>query len=303
MSLALLGQFVDLQGHKYLWLQIYGTAMFFGTWLVAHALTRKSLLSKPSADRITDMHYWLLMPSARMLSRAFVAVLLALAAMVYGRELSPKLFEGFGPVAQQPRWLIAIEILAVMDLCSYWAHRLFHTVPFLWRFHAIHHSATKITWSTTGRLHPINDIVNYAFGVLPAYLLGFPIGMVLAMAPVLAWYAILAHADWNPSYGPLRRIFASPTFHRWHHTHSNEGGNKNFSNIFALWDVLFGSYYLPAERRPEVFGLDDGRMPENFWVQLAAPFRSQPLLRDEPVPARDEAPSPRPSSAPLRSAS
>ena len=290
-----------------MWLQFYGFSMFFSTWLVARVITRTPLFAKPAADRITDMHYWLMLPSARMVSRGVAAVLLAVAAMIYGRELTPALFEGFGPVARQPHWLLAIEVLMMMDLTSYWSHRLFHTVPFLWRFHAIHHSATKITWSTAGRLHPINDILNYAFGMIPAFLLGFPIGILISVAPALAWYAIAAHTDWNPSYGPLRRVFASPKFHRWHHTHSHEGGNKNFANLFSLWDLVFGSYYLPEGRTPEVFGLDGGRMPENFWTQLAAPFRNQPLLRDDP--ARDDAVAPREPArtssapAPLRSAS
>ncbi|HET6340160.1 MAG TPA: sterol desaturase family protein [Polyangiales bacterium] len=308
MSQSLLTQLIDLQGHTFLWLQIYSTTMFFGLCFVAGLITRTPVTAKPPADRVTDMYYWLLAPAVRMLARVIVAGLLFATATLLGREISPALFKGFGPVAQQPSWLLAIELLMVMDLSSYWTHRLFHTVPFLWRFHAIHHSATKIRWSTTARVHPINEFFNYALGIVPAFLLGFPIGMVLAMIPILAWYAIAAHTDWNPSYGPLSRIFASPRFHRWHHTMSHEGGNKNFSNVFSLWDLLFGSYYLPQGRMPEVFGLDDGYMPERYLTQLAAPFRSQPLLPNDPTSApqavEEHAPK-TPSSAPsrLRSAS
>lgn len=283
MSKSLLTQLIDLQGHTFLWLQIYSTTMFFGLCFVAGLITRTPISSKPPADRVTDMYYWLLAPAVRMVARVIVAALLVAGATVLGRELSPKLFQGFGPVARQPSWLLAIELLMIMDLSSYWTHRLFHTVPVLWRFHAIHHSATRIRWSTTARVHPINELFNYALGIVPAFMLGFPIGMVLAMIPILAWYAIAAHTDWNPSYGPLSKVFASPRFHRWHHTMSHEGGNKNFSNVFSLWDLLFGSYYLPEGRMPEVFGLDEGYMPERYIAQLAAPFRRQPLLPADPA--------------------
>jgi sterol desaturase/sphingolipid hydroxylase (fatty acid hydroxylase superfamily) len=300
VSLSLLSQFVDLQGHTLLWLQIYTIAGFVSLWFWDHVITRTPLTAKPPASRVTDMYFWLMMPAARTVSRAVVAVFLVVAAITLGHELTPKLFEGFGPVSRQPRWLLAIEVLMLMDMSSYWTHRLFHTVPFLWRFHAVHHSATTISWSTTGRLHPINDILNYSLGIIPAFLLGFPIGMVLAMAPILSWYAVAAHANWNPEYGPLRTVFASPRFHRWHHTLSHEGGNKNFSNVFSLWDRMFGSYYLPEDRAPEVFGLDDGKMPEQFLAQLAAPFRSDPLQPN--VPEQPEVIE-RPRARPLRNAS
>jgi sterol desaturase/sphingolipid hydroxylase (fatty acid hydroxylase superfamily) len=275
VSQSVLWQLIELQGHSFLWLQIHAVAMFVGLCFVAGLITKVSIKAKPPPALITDMWYWLMAPSVRIISRVIVAGLMVLAAGALGQRLSPELFNGFGPVAQQPRWLLMIELLLLMDLSSYWVHRLFHTVPFLWRFHAIHHSATKIRWSTTARVHPVNEFFNYTIGVVPAFLLGFPIGMVLATIPVLVWYAVAAHTDWNPSFGPVRKIFASPRFHRWHHTMSHEGGNKNFSNVFSLWDLLFGSYYLPENRVPEVFGLDDEVMPENYWAQLAAPFKSK----------------------------
>lgn len=281
MSKSLLIQLVDVQGHNFAWLVFFSTVMFFGLCFIAGLLSRTKITTRAPAARIVDMWFWLTAPVVRMACRFIAAVLLVIAGTLIGREISPSLFEGFGPVARQPKWLLAIEIVMLMDLSSYWTHRLFHTVPFLWRFHAIHHSATHINWSTTGRVHPINEFFNYSFGVLPAFLLGFPVGMVLAMIPIFSWYAIAAHAEWNPSFGPLSKVFASPRFHRWHHTMSDQGGSSNFSNIFALWDLIFGSYYLPKDRMPEVFGLDDGLMPESYFAQLAAPFRSQPLLPKE----------------------
>lgn len=299
MSLDVLFKLIDLQGHSFLWLQFYSTVMFFGMCFIAGLITKVPASTKPPPDRVTDMFYWLFAPTVRMMARFVVAVLLVLAATAIGREVSPDLFEGFGPLAAQPRWLLVIELLLLMDLASYWVHRLFHTVPSLWRFHAIHHSATKISWSTTARVHVVNEFFNYSAAVIPAFLLGFPIGMILSMIPVLAWYAVAAHTDWNPSFGRLTKVFASPRFHRWHHTMSDEGGNKNFSNVFSFWDLVFGTYYLPADRKPEVFGLDDEVLPESYWAQLVSPFRRK---QNKPAAAPDAAaiasPATRSSQAP-----
>src|SRR5215510_10459914 len=122
MSKSLLTQLIDLQGHTFLWLQIYSTTMFFGLCFIAGLISRTPITKKPPADRVTDMYYWLMAPTIRMLSRVIVAVLLIAGATMLGREVSPTLFQGFGPIAKQPSWLIAIEILAMMDLSSYWTH-------------------------------------------------------------------------------------------------------------------------------------------------------------------------------------
>lgn len=289
----MLSQLIAKQGHSFLWLQFYSVAMFVSMCFLAGLVTKVPMTAKPPAALVTDMWYWMVAPSVRMICRAIVAGLMILGAGVLGQRVSPELLDGFGPVAQQPKWLLVIEALMLMDLSSYWIHRLFHNVPFLWRFHAIHHSATQIGWSTTARVHPINEFFNYTFGAVPLFLVGFPLSMSLATIPVLAWYAVAAHANWNPSYGRLSKIFACPRFHRWHHTMSHEGGNKNFSNVFALWDLLFGSYYLPENKLPQVFGLDDEVLPENYLAQLASPFRKKDAAPQQPaVKPGDSQPAP-----------
>jgi sterol desaturase/sphingolipid hydroxylase (fatty acid hydroxylase superfamily) len=277
-----ISRLLTLQGDSFWRLQLFAVCSFFLLCFVGGLLTKTRLSTTPPAHRVTDMFHWLLLPWSRMLSRLLIGPLVMLLGILLGLPQGPALFHGFGPVAHQPQVLIIIELLVLIDLASYWSHRLFHTVPFLWRFHAIHHSATTISWSTTGRLHPINEVVNYAVAVIPAFLLGFPISTVVAVIPALVWYAIAAHTDWNPSFGPLRGVFASPRFHRWHHTLPHEGGNMNFSNLFSFWDRLFGTYYLPADALPETFGLDGDRMPENYLSQLAYPFRSKRTEDTEP---------------------
>jgi sterol desaturase/sphingolipid hydroxylase (fatty acid hydroxylase superfamily) len=224
-------------------------------------------------ELFADMFYWLLMPTVRVLSRIVSLLLIAGIGLLFGMQRDAHLLDGFGPLARQPRVLIIAELILLMDLSTYWTHRLFHTVPFFWRFHAVHHSASHIRWSTTGRNHPLNEMANYLVTIVPFAAIGFPVSAVLPVTPMIVAYAICAHTDWDTAYGPLSGVMVSPRLHRWHHTPSHEGGNKNFANIFAFWDRLFGTYYLPADRLPEKFGLDVDDMPRNYLGQLLYPWR------------------------------
>jgi sterol desaturase/sphingolipid hydroxylase (fatty acid hydroxylase superfamily) len=250
------------------------SSVFFFVIAGIEMLARKRRLTKLSRDQFTDMFYWLLMPQVRIASRLVAIALVVGLAFVFGVTYDAAYFEGYGPIARQPTWLIVIELLLLMDVSTYWTHRLFHTVPGLWRFHALHHSAHQVTWSTTGRVHPLNEMANYLSTVVPWALIGFPVNVVLPIAPAIIFFALFAHAEWSDTaFGPFSKIFVSPRLHRWHHTHSNEGGNKNFANVFAFWDRLFGTYYLPADRMPEVYGLDVDDVPQGYLAQLVYPFR------------------------------
>ena len=65
----------------------------------------------------------------------------------------------------------------------------------------------------------------------------------------------------------------TPVFHRWHHTSPSEGGNANFAPLFSAWDVLFGTFYMPAGKIPDHYGVDDPMFPQGFLGQLVYPFR------------------------------
>jgi sterol desaturase/sphingolipid hydroxylase (fatty acid hydroxylase superfamily) len=300
-----LSELVALQGEEIWKLQLFAVTVFLTLCFVEGVVTKRSISSRPPKELVTDFFFWALSPAFRVVSRVVTAACLVVLALVAGHEVGPQLFHGFGPVAQQPKWLIFIETLVVSDFMSYWAHRLMHTVPFLWRFHAIHHSATTIRWSTTARVHPVNELFNYLVGMVPCFLIGLPLSAVLSLVVILQWYAILAHSHSKISFGPLSRLFASPIYHHWHHTPSSQGGNKNFSNMFAIWDRLFGTHYLPAGRVPDTFGLDgDEFIPENYWQQLIHPFKpAQSAQERQDQAAADErapqtgAPEPSPTGA------
>jgi len=183
---------------------------------------------------------------------------------------APDFFRGYGPAARIPFWWQVPIVLVLADLLSYWQHRLFHTRA-LWRVHAVHHSSRELDWLSSGRFHPLNEIGVQLVNVVPVLACGFHSATFLVLAPFTTWFVVFLHANLDWSFGPLRSVVASPALHRWHHTSADEGRDKNFGGVFAVWDVLFGTFYLPAGRAARVFGTDDP-VPEGFVGQLVYPL-------------------------------
>lgn len=224
-----------------------------------------------------DVLYWLFTPLVtKGLTRAATLIGVVAIALLMGHQIGPELgptvAAGFGPVAAQPLWLIALEMLVLGDFIGYWTHRAFHG-RLLWKFHAVHHCSEELDWLSAVRLHPVNDVLSRLAQVVVLMLLGFPLTALAAYVPFLTVYAILLHANVSWDFGPLRRVIASPRFHRWHHTSQEEGRDRNFAGFFPMWDVLFGTYYMPAGKQPERFGVADGDVPQTFVGQMLYPFR------------------------------
>jgi len=135
----------------------------------------------------------------------------------------------------------------------------------------VHHSSEELDWLSSVRLHPVNDIGSKLIQAVPLVALGFNLTTVALYAPVTTFYAIMVHANVSWDLGPFRFAFVSPAFHRWHHTKADEGQDKNFAGGLPLWDILFGTFYMPR-RQPTVFGIDDP-MPVGFIGQMLQPFR------------------------------
>lgn len=223
----------------------------------------------------TDLAYWAFTPLVtRAISRVGVIVALAVLALALGLKLERATFEAFlaghGPVGAQPKWLQAVELLIVLDFLAYWMHRIFHGQR-LWPFHEIHHSSEDLDWLSAVRVHPVNDVVNRVVPAVVVVLIGFSPLVLAGALPFFAVYAILLHANVDWDFGRLRAVLASPTFHRWHHTSAAEGRDKNFAGLLPVWDVLFGTYYMPGHT-PTRFGVDRP-VPASLWGQLAWPFR------------------------------
>jgi sterol desaturase/sphingolipid hydroxylase (fatty acid hydroxylase superfamily) len=234
---------------------------------------------------LTDTAYWLFTPFVtKAITRAcVVAVVIPFALVAYGKVDRTLLQHGFGPAARLPLLARAAAILIIGDFIGYWMHRAFHGRR-LWIFHAVHHSSVDLDWLSSVRLHPVNDVLMRVAGVLPVLAIGFAPIAVAGIIPVLTFMAILVHANVDWDWGPLRSVLISPRFHRWHHTSEEEARDKNFAGLLPLWDIAFGTYYMPNDRRPTVFGTAT-EVPHGLISQLAFPF-SQIGAAEQVDPAR-----------------
>ena len=223
----------------------------------------------------TDVTYWLFTP---VVTRSVVTIAVAAAAapvalLIYGRVDRETVLAGYGPLSQLPLWQQAILILLIADFVGYWMHRLFHGGR-LWRFHAVHHSSTELDWLSSVRVHPLNDALMRISSTLPLLALGFKVTAVASVLPLLTLFAIMLHANLDWDFGLFRFLIASPRFHRWHHTDEQQARDKNFAGLFPIYDLIFGTFYLPRNRLPERFGTSTP-VPHGLLGQLAFPFRKQ----------------------------
>src|SRR3989449_1628282 len=207
---------------------------------------------------------------SHLLVQATVLLTLVPAAVFFRWAVSPALQSA---VAAQPTLLQFVEILVIADLTQYTTHRLFHAVPWLWRFHQVHHSAQCLDWLAASRLHLVDIVVTRAVGFVPVYVLGFATGPTYAYLVFVSFQAILIHANVNFRFGPLRWVLTTPQFHHWHHSAESEAVDKNFAVHLPVIDLVFGSFHLPRDRWAAGYCLQGDPVPENYTRQLAYPFR------------------------------
>jgi sterol desaturase/sphingolipid hydroxylase (fatty acid hydroxylase superfamily) len=196
------------------------------------------------------------------------------ARLLFGGEgtaLAAGALGGFGPASRLPLPLQAALVIVAMDFVQYWLHRLFHT-EWLWPFHAIHHSAEDLDWSATYRIHPVNLAIYGAGAIAIIHLAGFSSVAFLIVGPFNLVVGALVHANLNWTFGPLRFVFASPVYHRWHHVRDPALHNKNFAPTFPIFDLIFGTYHMPKGELPSGYGVEG--VPPHFFLQLLWPFQA-----------------------------
>ena len=170
-------------------------------------------------------------------------------------------------------WLLQFFLaVLVADLSEYAAHRLFHTVPWLWRFHAIHHSSKSLDWIAGSRSHLVDDVALRGFMLIPMMFI-FPHDIIVAYLFFVAIHATWTHCNFGPTLRWLASFIILPRYHHWHHTSQEEAIDKNFAIHFPWIDKLFGTHYLPEDDSwPHTYGLHDETLPRGFWRQAIYPF-------------------------------
>ena len=160
---------------------------------------------------------------------------------------------------EMPTWLALIVGLLFMDLIgAYFIHWIEHQVNWMWKFHVIHHSDTKVDASTALRHHPGESVLRAAFTLLAVLAVGAPVWLLMLYQSLSAFLSQFNHSNIriHPKLDKLlSNVIITPGMHRIHHHFQQPLTDKNYGNIFGIWDRLFGTYaYIKQENI--VFGLD-----------------------------------------------
>lgn len=182
-------------------------------------------------------------------------------------------------------WPIVTQLVfgfVVADLPQYWVHRLLHSRPWLWRFHAVHHSSRRLYWVNATRFHPIDAVLIHGSQLVSLALLGCPtdvLGLVMLVTTVVSAFQ---HGNVDTRIGPLAWVIAAGDVHRYHHARTPTRANCNFGAIVSIWDRAFGTFYLPVKRRvvTDVALEEMPGFPNGYFAQLAAPFRWKRMRRE-----------------------
>jgi sterol desaturase/sphingolipid hydroxylase (fatty acid hydroxylase superfamily) len=166
-------------------------------------------------------------------------------------------------MASQPQGLRLAAAVVAGEFGAYWGHRWSHEIPWLWRFHSLHHRAEEMDWLVNTRAHPLDMAFTRFCGLVPMYLLGLaqPRGgeldwVPLAVSLIGTFWGFFIHANVNLRLGWLESLVSSPAFHHWHHTNdSAETLNKNYAALLPWMDRCFGTHYLPAKAWPQIYGI------------------------------------------------
>ncbi|HEY1109985.1 MAG TPA: sterol desaturase family protein [Opitutaceae bacterium] len=188
----------------------------------------------------------------------------------------------FAPLTSTRAWIgglpFVVQFLAIMfltDLVQYWVHRTFHRVPWLWRFHAVHHSAQHMDWMAGARMHFLEIVVLRSTTVIPMVVLGFSATAMNAYIFLVYLYSTFVHANLGWRFPLLEKIFVTPRFHHWHHGIEREAIDVNFAIHFPILDRIFGTHYLPEEKWPAGYGIKGHPVPKGYLAQFRYPFRRE----------------------------
>lgn len=173
-----------------------------------------------------------------------------------------------------PTLALPFVAFLLFDFLSYWTHRWAHEVPFMWRFHAVHHSPEHMDWVSGFRIHPFDGVL-----IAPGFFFLLGAGFDVELAGIFAVFQIILgiffHANVRVRWRFLDRVACNPEFHHWHHANEDDSIGHNYGAGLPWWDLAFGTFFMPtkaAKRRPQHYGISE-HMPRHMLGQLAYPCR------------------------------
>jgi sterol desaturase/sphingolipid hydroxylase (fatty acid hydroxylase superfamily) len=238
---------------------------------------------RPNQDRFhaewrTDLIYFAI---SHLFIQLFGVITQKPAVLFFGKMNLEQLQQSVKDLPFLPELFLA---LFITDVFQYWAHRLFHTFHYLWRFHAVHHSTQNMDWLAGSRTHFVDIFITRSATFIPLYVCGFSPIVFNTYIFIIAIHAVFIHSNTRVNFGVLRYVFTTPQYHHWHHCIEEDVYGKNFAVFFPFIDKIFGTFYLPKDIWPQGTGVTEAKFPKGFARQLVYPFNTNPFksyLKDE----------------------
>jgi lathosterol oxidase len=185
-------------------------------------------------------------------------------------------------VQSWPLWVQFLAAVFLADLFQAALHRIYHRVPVLWRFHAVHHSSRYMDWLAGSRVHLVEVLLTRSAVLLPLVLMGFAPDAVNAYVILVGLQAVLAHANLNVNFGWLEYLLVTPRYHHWHHARHVEYMDRNYAIHLPLVDMLMGTFARPpAGQWPDEYGVMKlETVPRGLVAQTLMPLRMRKSFED-----------------------
>lgn len=178
-------------------------------------------------------------------------------------------------IALWPVWAKFVLMFVIQDFTHWNVHRMLHRVPFLWRFHKVHHSVKEMGFAAHLRFHWMESIIYKTITYIPLMFIGFGLDDFFYLHLFTITWGHFNHANFTVPLGPLKYIFNSPQMHIWHHAKVLPKGKYgvNFGLTLSVWDYLFKTNHIPHNGKDVELGFKgDELYPEQFHSQITDGF-------------------------------
>ena len=216
----------------------------------------------------TDIAYFFM---SHVLVQFILILVTASTSTIAGLAAFPALKDAIQSLPVWAQFLIAVF---VADLAQALLHRAYHNIPWLWRFHAVHHSSREMDWLAGSRIHIVEIVLTRSAVLLPLLVLGFSTPAVNAYVILVGLQAVLAHANLGIRFGWLEYLLVLPRYHHWHHARHKDYLDVNYAIHLPLVDMLMGTFKLPPRGQwPGEYGVMKlDTVPRGFWAQARMPL-------------------------------
>lgn len=175
-----------------------------------------------------------------------------------------------------PVWVQFLACVFIADFFQAVTHRWYHQIPWLWKFHSIHHSSKNMDWLAGSRTHFVEALATRTAVIVPLYIINFSEPALNAYVVLVGIQAVFVHANVRWDFGFLKYVLVTPQYHHWHHSDDPEYANTNYAVHLPLIDMLMGTFKLPDKMWPDTYGVFGKEPPKGFLPQLAYPFKKAP---------------------------